>query len=217
VKTIDYALLGRALALWGRQGFQQVEAPWRVGLSVIALTKPPHVDRADYLLAGTGKALVASGEQSLLYQACKGFLPPGRYMTVTPCFRNDDHGPYHAKQFLKLEVMVLGAADWAPTQRDVVVLANTAADIAAQLAPEAIGHLGTSPVGGDDPLAVAGTSQLDLVLEIAGREIELGSYGARRAPFAAWLYGTGLAEPRFSGATAELAAHVKHQHRTDTT
>lgn len=36
------------------------------------------------------------------------------------------------------------------------------------------------------------------------RTIELGSYGVRRAFFGTWVYGTGIAEPRFSKA---LTAH----------
>lgn len=38
----------------------------------------------------------------------------------------------------------------------------------------------------------------DIEGEFENGWIELGSYGARQALFGTWLYGTGLAEPRFS-------------------
>jgi hypothetical protein len=63
-------------------GFKRIESPWTVTKDVSDITKPP---------GGKDKVLVASGEQSFLYLYLKGFLPRGRYQTVTPCFREQEY------------------------------------------------------------------------------------------------------------------------------
>lgn len=54
----------------------------------------------------------------------------------------------------------------------------------------------------NDPLLIG--DQFGIELTLTDRTIELGSYGVRRAFFGTWVYGTGIAEPRFSKA---LTAH----------
>lgn len=60
-------------------------------------------------------------------------------------------------------------------------------------------------VDNEDSIRVPGSQQIDVVLMLPdGREIEVGSYGARRTSFTTWIFGTGVAEPRLSKTMKEL-------------
>ena len=78
---IDYKLLDDSINHYNAHGFIRVETPWAVTPMVDNITKPP--ERQPMQLKHNNKCLVASGEQSFLYQYLKGFLPLGRYQTCT--------------------------------------------------------------------------------------------------------------------------------------
>ena len=82
---INYGRLDRSIKYYEENGFKRIESPWTVTKAVSAITKPP--GGKDWEIVGKDKVLVASGEQSFLYLYLKGFLPKGKYQTVTPCFR----------------------------------------------------------------------------------------------------------------------------------
>src|SRR5574343_566742 len=107
MSAISYSLLGQAIELYERRGYRQVEVPWRVTTDILNITRPASSQNKDYIIQGTDKGLIASGEQGFLYLANKGVLPPGKYQTVTPCFRNETHDRYHSKQFMKVELIEL--------------------------------------------------------------------------------------------------------------
>ena len=98
---ISYELISKAINYYNSIGYQYVETPWRATEEIINITKP--IDSKSFKI--DEKCLVASGEQSFLYQFSKGFLPPGTYQTVTPCFRSDVHDTLHQKQFMKLQLI----------------------------------------------------------------------------------------------------------------
>ena len=202
-QVIDYSLIAEACEYYELFGYSRIEVPWWATADIVNITKPTGVSEDNnYQLSVNGKCLLASGEQGFLYLANKGQLPPGRYQTVTPCFRNEPYDRYHVKHFMKLELIQL--CNTPIEQSSVEQLAGDALALFKKLAPTA--DLRIIKTGVKDPIALPFTEQLDIVLHISDKQqIELGFYGARHAPFAVWLYGTGIAEPRFSRAMREAS------------
>jgi hypothetical protein len=204
VNCIDYGFLDAALKQYSKLGYQRIEVPWWVTADIANVTKPTGVSASNnYKLSVNGKCLVASGEQSFLYLANKGQLPPGKYQAVTPCFRNEEYDVEHSKQFIKLELIQLMPPGEFVKQDLVEHVADDALGLFKSLAVGSAKHCRIIETGVVDPLAPFPTKQLDVVMAItqpdgSARDVELGSYGARRSAFATWIYGTGIAEPRFS-------------------
>lgn len=209
MNCIDYGLIADATGIYEGLGYKRIEAPWWVTADIANITKPTGVPESNnYKLSVNGKCLVASGEQSFLYLANKGFLPPGKYQTVTPCFRNEAYDAYHSKQFIKLELIELIAEGAYAPQDAVVKVARHALSFFKRQAGSLATNLRLIPTGVKDPIACAKTEQLDIVFELDGQQVELGSYGARETTFAVWVYGTGIAEPRFSRSVRQFMGAV---------
>lgn len=182
--AIDYRLLADAVDFYTQRGYRYLETPWIVDFPFTAVTKPTD-SRDFYCLDGY---LVASGEQSLLSAMRSGALEPGRkYQTVTPCFRDDAIDALHQTWFVKLELMW-----YSPIRRGdspVDKVASVAQDAAMFMSR----HQSVKLVPGD----AISEHQIDLE-SVQG--IELGSYGFREWHIDSWIYGTGLALPRFTRA-----------------
>lgn len=181
---IDYGLLHQSTVFYSDLGFKRVESPWLVTEAINNITAPPHVEMY-YVTKGTKrKVFVASGEQSFLYLINKGFLPEGKYQTITPCMRNDDFDQWHTKYFMKNELIKFGDVE----EKDVMIMVHDAMDFFGSLT-------------GDkwDNLFIEKTADgYDVMYGNKDEKIEIGSYGMRECEFTRWIYGTGLAEPRFS-------------------
>lgn len=199
---INYKFLANAAEAYENNGYKRIEVPWWVTTDIANITKPVDVpESSNYVLSVNGKCLVASGEQSFLYLANKGYIPNGKYQAITPCFRNESYDAYHSKQFMKLELIELVDTAAKLTQHNIVHVANIAMCVFKSLAPEYLSeYIYIVETDTNDPLTPKGLRQLDVVIKMNGTEIELGSYGARKTSFAQWVYGTGIAEPRFSKA-----------------
>ena len=180
---INYLRLGKSLEYYEKKGYQRLEAPWWVPSGIMNITKPKEVDPNEmgYFLPKNQKELVASGEQSLLYLANQGLLPKGKYQTITPCFRNEIQGPVRRKFFMKNELMIAGSQK----ETDLKKIIDDAYKFFKTEVPD------------KKILEVIKTEQ---GYDIEYKGIELGSYGIRSCSFLDWIYGTGLAEPRFSRA-----------------
>lgn len=172
---IDYKLLHDSTVFYESNKFLRVETPWTVTKAVDEITKP--ADKQSFQLIHNNKCLVASGEQSFLYQYLKGFLPKGQFQTITPCFRFEDYDAMHSKTFMKNELI----------KTDVVNKSelNKVVEIAVEFFSQYF------------------SNQLDVVTTDDGYDIEiegneLGSYGIRQCEFLSWIYGTGCAEGRTS-------------------
>jgi len=172
---IDYGRLDRSIKFYETFGFKRIESPWTVTKEISGITKPP--GKIDWEINGKNKVLVASGEQSFLYLYLKGFLPEGKYQTITPCFRDEPFDKTHTKYFIKNELIITDNV--TPQKLDLVISAckeffekelDTKVDIVK------------TDIGFD--------------LEVKG--IEIGSYGIRSCEYLDWIYGTGLAEPRLT-------------------
>ena len=172
---IDYGRLDRAIAHYTNLGYTRIESPWTVTQAISNITKP--LGTKDWEIAGKGKVLVASGEQSFLYLYLKGFLPNGRYQTVTPCFRDEPFDATHTKYFIKNELIVtdeVSDTNLKTVVRDAREFFENELGLHIMMKPTTLGY----------------------DLEAAG--IELGSYGIRNCEYLTWIYGTGCAEPRLS-------------------
>lgn len=90
MSLISYDVLNDAVNFYSHYEYRRIEVPWWATTDIVNITKPPHVSEENlYKLSLNKKCLVASGEQSFLYLINKGQLPPGKYQTITPCFRNE--------------------------------------------------------------------------------------------------------------------------------
>lgn len=181
---IDYDLLSDAINLYECRGWQQIEVPWVVSQESLRAT---YFD--DFFSTGEpGQGLVGSAEQGFIELAARDMLQPGRFMAVTPCFRNEarwtqDHQPW----FLKLEL-------WDTENTGYNKAINDALAVMQELAP------------GKRIEEMVTAEGHDIVWEDGPHRppVELGSYGRRKAHVygreIVWNYGTGLALPRFSQA-----------------
>ena len=178
---INYLRLGASVEFYLTKGYTRLESPWYVPVEIMNLTLPKnkHPEESLFFIPKNQKALVASGEQSLLYLASKQLLPNKKIQTITPCFRDDEQDKYHQKYFMKNELMIPFCDD------DFILeeMINNALDFFKTQFPES------------EKLNVVKTSE---GFDIEYNGIEIGSYGIRQNTNLSWIYGTGCAEPRMS-------------------
>ena len=174
---IDYKILNDSIEYYEKVGYKRIEAPWTVTQAVSQITKP--TEKEEFYIDNKKKVLVASGEQSFLYLYLKGFLPEGQFQTITPCFRDEVFDLTHTKYFMKNELIITG--DGASVN---------SVDI---ITDQAFTFFGKYFRRND--LRIIKT---DEGFDINYKDYELGSYGYRKCEFLTWVYGTGVAEPRFS-------------------
>lgn len=174
---INWSLFPIAINEYAKLGYTYIEAPWLVDEESIKATIPSFAKPLAVDSGTEDNQLVGSAEQSFLYMALKNELPTGKYQALTPCFRDDAVDELHKKYFMKLELIIIGRT----YPSDTINVMNDARHVLSQFTKRAIVIEPT-----DDGL--------DLTLN----GIEIGSYGKREYKNIKWVYGTGLAEPRFS-------------------
>jgi hypothetical protein len=177
-------------------GFKFIDVPWAVGRDAILMTRPPWVEGEPFSYEAGGNRLypVASAEQSFLQMQmdaiAAGQPMTGSFCAITPCFRNepvlnDLHQPY----FMKLELISWDKTTFEDLNKMIAGARLYIENDEAGLWVDVIQN--TDP----DPIGVA--QAYDIVTNL--QKIELGSYGIRQHPnVGRWVYGTGLAEPRYS-------------------
>ncbi len=186
---INYGLIDLASHHYESHGFKRIESPWLVTPEISDITKAPglssYIVRKDNEIKE--KVFVASGEQSFLYLVNKGFLPEsGRFHTITPCMRNDAFDATHTKYFVKLELIDFDSRNEIDAVTEINLMIQTALGFFKK-------HADSSK------LAVEKTTNTEFPSwDILLDGIEIGSYGYRECLFCNWIYGTGIAEPRFS-------------------
>lgn len=176
---INYHLLAKSLDHYENYEFKRIESPWLVSEAIDDITKPKDVEPYVVMKGDKTKHFVASGEQSFLYLINKGFLPDGKYQTITPCMRNDDFDSWHTKYFMKNELIHFGDVKESDVEKIMEVALSFFRSI----------------VNNQSKLTIQRTED---GYDINYFGIEIGSYGIRSCEFVTWIYGTGLAEPRFS-------------------
>ena len=164
-----------------QRGYRYVEVPWLVHPNVTEVTHSDGVGGFACALSD----LVGSGEQGFLQMMLNGDLPLGRYQTITPCFRDEMLDDLHHTHFMKLE-LIDTAIDSEDPVGDII---NDADQFAAQLLQR------NGPWSGSIWSRVH-RNQIDMLY--GPERVELGSYGVREHNGLRWVYGTGIAEPRWS-------------------
>jgi hypothetical protein len=175
---IDYQILARSVDYYESCGFKRIESPWTVTKEISRITS--QTNATFFSIEEKNKVLVASGEQSFLYLYNKGFLPKGKFQTITPCFRDEPFDSLHTKYFIKNELIKTDST----TDDDLRKVVDDAFKFYSKY------------VNGVSKLKVVKTGSL--MFDIVYEDVELGSYGIRQCDFLTWIYGTGVAEPRLS-------------------
>lgn len=174
---INYSIIDQSVRFYESKGFQRVESPWTVTKAISDITKPE--GSGEWTIKEKNKVLVASGEQSFLYLYNKGFLPKGKFQTVTPCFREEPFDDIHTKYFIKNELII---TDEVSHDRLMDVINDADKFFAKYLDNYVQFNMNSDGTSGD----------------LSYKGIELGSYGIRECGFLKWIYGTGVAEPRLT-------------------
>lgn len=205
----EYKRLLEAVAFYEKLGYRYDEAPWAVSEQAMNITRPSQYrnlptmsyrvnyhgydQKKGYESDGVVLCPVASAEQSFLHdQLTNEYRIVGRYVTLTPCFRNEEiidvlHRPY----FMKVELI-----NWTETSTEVGMY-KMIHDAEAFFRKECKLKVDVIPNLDPDPISV--TRGFDIVTR-QGR-VELGSYGIREhESVGRWVYGTGCAEPRLTRA-----------------
>ena len=177
---IDYKILSESIEHYENLGFTRIETPWMVPECIDDLTKPE--DKRHFQLEHNKKCLVASGEQSFLYLYMKGFLPKGKFQTITPCFRDEYVDEIHGKYFMKNELIITDEI----SSDNFFKIVKSAGDFFSK-------YINTKYLFTEET-----DDGLDILYHKDDIKIELGSYGIRKCNFLTWIYGTGCAEPRLS-------------------
>lgn len=169
---INWKFLSKAIELYKNRGFSYIEVPWVVSKEI---TKITHNDNINYN-TNVGD-LVGSAEQSFLSLEFDGKLIPGKYLTLTPCFRDDKIDLLHQQTFMKVELYQNVDVNEA-SLKEIIFLCQTVIEKLL-----------------NDKVSLEKT---EIGYDILYKNIELGSYGIRKFKEKEWIYATGLAEPRFS-------------------
>jgi len=178
--TINWGRLSRAVTYYQTKGYTYIEAPWAVPDEIVAITAQPDAWREGARTSiGT---LVGSAEQSFLHLDNVAELGKGRFVACTPCFRLTElNDGLHQKHFMKVELYQnddLSERALTRLRQDAYQFANTEVKAAGAL----------------DGMVNWIMTEEGFDLNIG--YVEIGSYGRRDK----WLYGTGVAEPRFTTA-----------------
>lgn len=180
---IDWGLLSQAQQYYQKY-FNYQETPFAVPTAYNALTKP-HFDPSFFLSKGIFQEqeheLVGSAEQGFIYLALNQQLKSDRLFSISPCFRTENFDELRHPWFMKLELFHL-----ASSIEDVLKIVDIAHEFFNQV------HSGQ--------YSIIKTS--DISWDILLNNIEIGSYGLRvlKEQNLTFVYGTGLALPRFSQA-----------------
>lgn len=172
METIDYAIF-----YYQNIGYKYIESPWIISPLVSNITKP--CDRNDFYVGND--VLVASGEQSFLELIIRNEIDEGKYMTYTPCFRDESVDELHKLYFHKIELIKWSINKDKINDEELMNTINDAVNFYSKYIKVEI-------------------LKTDIGYDIidSKNKLELGSYGIRNYGDTYWIYGTGCAEPRLS-------------------
>jgi seryl-tRNA synthetase len=175
MNNIDYLKILNALDYYKNNGFEYVHLDWLVEEKISCMTKPEFCK--DFFVKD--KVLVASGEQSFLQLIVDNKLPKGRYVGVTPCFRDEvTLDLLHGQYFMKVEL--IDTLDVSVNSLCQIL------DISLNFFNQYL----------KCESWIIDTVTFDII--DSKNHIELGSYGIRQHDNIKWIYATGCAEPRLS-------------------
>jgi tRNA synthetases class II core domain (F) len=179
---IDWGILHRACLHYSSLGYQQKETPWVIPENYGKTTKP-HIDKSfvhnNDMFKKQAHELVGSAEQGFIYLLLNNLLPKGKYFSVSPCFRVDNYDSTHLPWFMKLELLI-----YSPENED---------EYLKSILNDAFNFLN---INSDNQCEIV--SLEDGTYDINLNGLEIGSYGIRNIENIKYIYGTGIALPRFN-------------------
>lgn len=173
--NISWDLIAKAVDFYQSHGYQYIETPWFVSRDALNATLPADKEGQEIV----DGYLVGSAEQGFVQLMLDDEIQPGKYVSVSPCHREDEEDELHQRSFMKVELIEIDPVeDWNIVAHDMALLAKEFFETIL------------------DDVEIVDT---DTGYDILSDGIELGSYGGSMylARYQ-WVYGTGLAEPRFS-------------------
>ena len=174
----NWSNIAKATEYYTGVGYTYIDTPWMQPLADIKITCP---DTDGIFKVGPKHGLVGSAEQSFIAMSLAG-LQKGRYISTGPCFRNElVFDNIHLPTFMKTEIFITDFDDEEQAFQQMMYNAH---------------YCLVSVLGCDD--AIMDAEITDDGIDILVNGIEVGSYGIREHKHIRWIYGTGLAEPRFS-------------------
>lgn len=211
MERIDYNILNNSLYYYELNGFKYLEVDWIVNEEISNITKPPH--KKNFYV--NDKVLVASSEQSFMQMIHDSKLDPGKYVTLTPCFRDEIVDKLHKQHFMKTELFVYDTIKNLKTE--FINVLHLCCDFYKKYTTVIIQHNVTltnfeSSDFGLIEEFIKNANEQHVMKDIENiynfdiidkkTLIELGSYGIRTSLInninVAWIYATGVAEPRLS-------------------
>lgn len=207
VTAVDWPLLTKALFFYEELGYQYVEVPWVVQRHIMDITARGNPAPE---FGPKGGRLIGSGEQGFLALEHNEdtVLSPGKYCTMTPCFRPGDDDPerFHQPYFMKIELFRTDIVDQYAVDE---MIWDVSVFIKEELRYEGF-HLERVDTPEENFMIPHHDTGTLLSADLNLNGIEVGSYGLRHCPELDWVYGTGLAEPRFSQAHAEYNTFINN-------
>ena len=178
---IDWGILHRACLYYSSLGYQQKETPWIIPEDYGKTTKP-HIDKSfvhnNDMFKNQAQELVGSAEQGFIYLLLNNLLPEGKYFSVSPCFRVDNYDKTHLPWFMKLEILIHSPGNENKYLQCVM--------------EDAFNFFNTNSIIPCEKVMMEdGTYDINL------NGLEIGSYGIRKIESIQYVYGTGVALPRF--------------------
>lgn len=178
--------LGQVMMLWQGAGAKLTPLPWTASQEAVDATRPPERAANTDIQTPFG-FLVASGEQAFMDMA-QTLQEKQIHIGWTPCFRHEPtFDPTHHYYFLKAEAFIRCCASQSSLEVDRV--RNI-----AMLGFESLLRLPNQTAR----LEFRQTGPVAYDIECNG--IEVGSYGVRTYKGHTYVFGTALAEPRWSEA-----------------
>lgn len=206
---INYQLIGFANNWYENNSFEQVEVPWMLPQEYNNLTKPIEKEDCSFVLQNdifkdNPQELIGSAEQGFIYLMLNNLLIEGKnYFSMSPCFREEEHfSKYHLPYFFKCELFSYVSIEMSP--KDIKKHLLYFIECAKELYKKYINQLIKKNESLTVKLEILNTQKNndELSYDININDIEVGSYGIRKILFNNKsyyiIYGTGLAEPRFS-------------------
>ena len=179
---IDYTNLSDSIKYFNSIGYKELSLPWHVEKEYIEFTlKKELVNKYKFKILDN-RFLVGSAEQSFIKSMIEDKIY-GSYQSITPCFRDDVEDNLHHKYFMKNEIFINNDISIHRLQRLI----------------EEVLKLYSKYTTKDNIEIVETSDELSIKsFDININGIEVGSYGIRELEGYGWIYGTGVAEPRFS-------------------
>lgn len=173
---INWSFLAHALIEFRNLNYEYIEVPWYINKMYTDYT----FNSNNTFLLKYNNHLVGSAEQSFIYYILTNQIPYGKYCSITPCFRDEPIlDDLHHKTFMKLELMY-----FYPNVKieNIFSMMDDVKNVYKKLFNISLDVVNIT----------------DKTYDLYFNGIEIGSYGIREVTNYSILYGTGLAEPRFS-------------------